>query len=146
MLPHLEYCPSVWDPALKQLSDQVEWVQNRAMRTILGKPSGTRSLPLSSELGWRTLSDRRKLYRAITTYKINKIAPKYLHNILTPDTNTKGRHKVVVWPNTDWLNNVFTYRSPLLWNSLDSSTREANSCSSFVHRLYSNLTQSIEHI
>ena len=72
---------AVWDPASKQLSDQVERVQNRAMRTILGKPSGTRSLHLRSLLGWRTLSDRRKLRRAITTYKIHcpKIPPLHPH-------------------------------------------------------------------
>ena len=149
VLPHLEYCPSVWDPTSKQLSDQVEPVQNRAMQTILGKPSGTRSLPLRSELGSRTLSDRRKLRQAITFKIMNKIALKYLHNILIPNTNTKGRHKdnlYVVQPNTNWLKNSFTYRSTLLWNSLDSSTRQANSYSSFVCRFCSNLTQSTEHI
>ena len=52
VLPHLEYCPTVWDPCTKQLSERV---QNRAMRTILGKPSGTCSQPLRSELNWRTL-------------------------------------------------------------------------------------------
>ena len=45
--------------------------------------------------------------------KLCKIGPKYLHNILTPNTNTKGRHKdnlFVVRPNTNWLKNSFTYR------------------------------------
>ena len=46
VLPHLEYCPSIWDPSTKQLTHQVERVQNRAMHTILEKPSRTHSAPL----------------------------------------------------------------------------------------------------
>ena len=33
VLPHLEYCTTVWDPCTKQMSDQIERVQNRAMRS-----------------------------------------------------------------------------------------------------------------
>ena len=82
VLPHLEYCPSVWDPSSKQLSDLIERVQNRAMRTILSRPNGTRSQPLRSELGWKTLFERRQLRKGVATYKIvNKLSPPYLHNI-----------------------------------------------------------------
>ena len=133
VLPHLEYCPTVWDPCTKQLSHQIEMVQNRAMRTILGKPSGTCSQPLRSELNWRTLYDRRRLRRGIATYKIvNKLSPPYLHDIFTSNTNSKGRNKdnlFVIRTNT----NSFTYRSTILWNSLNNSTRTASSVSSFIH-------------
>ena len=82
VLPHLEYCPSVWDPSSKQLYDLIERVQNRAMRTILSRPNGTRSQPLRSELGWKTLFERRQLRKGVATYKIvNKLSPPYLHNI-----------------------------------------------------------------
>ena len=112
VLPHLEYCLTVWDPSTKQLSDQIERVQNRAMRTILGKPSGTCSHTLRSELNWRTLYDRRRLRRGIATYKIvNKLSPPYLHDIFTSNANSKGRNKdnlFVMRPNTNWLNNYFT--------------------------------------
>ncbi len=58
--------------------DKIERVQNRAMRTILEKPSGTKSEPLRGELGWAKLSSRRQLQTGIKTYKIiNRIPPKY---------------------------------------------------------------------
>ena len=137
VLPHLEYCPTVWDPSFKQLSDQIERVQNRAMRTILGKPSGTCSHTLRSELNWRTLYDRRRLRRGIATYKIvNKLSPPYLHDIFTSNANSKGRNRdnlFVMRPNTNWLRNSFTYRSTILWNSLNNNTRTATSVSSFIH-------------
>ena len=137
-LINLEYCPTVWDPSFKQLSDQIERVQNRAMCTILGKPSGTCSHTLRSELNWRTLYyDRRRLRRGIATYKIvNKLSPPYLHDIFTSNANSIGRNRdnlFVMRPNTNWLRNSFTYRSTILWNSLNNNTRTATSVSSFIH-------------
>ena len=41
VIPITRSTPTVWDPCTKQLSNKIERVQNRAMRTILGKPSGT---------------------------------------------------------------------------------------------------------
>ena len=143
VLPHLEYCPSIWDPSTIQLTDQVERVQNRAMRTILDKPSRTHSALLRAKLGWRPLADRRKLRRALTCHRIlHKTAPGYLHGLFSLNTNTKGRNKdklYIVRPATNWMKNSFVYKTSILWNSLSTSTREAKTYSSFVSNFYSNL-------
>ena len=57
VLPYLEYCPSVWDPISIDLSNRIERIQIRAMKTILHslRALDTRSLTLRLELNWKAL-------------------------------------------------------------------------------------------
>ena len=51
VLPHLDYCSIVWHSCRQALSQSIERIQNYAMRVILGKPPGTPSAPLRTQLG-----------------------------------------------------------------------------------------------
>ena len=46
VLPHLDYCSTVYNSCSISLSDKLERVQNYAMRIILKKPPRTNSEPL----------------------------------------------------------------------------------------------------
>ena len=59
VLPHLDYCSTVWHSCNQTLSQSLERTQNYAMRVILSQPPRTRSAPLRDQLHWTTLHGRR---------------------------------------------------------------------------------------
>ena len=58
IVSQLDYCSVVYDSCSKTLSDQIEQIQNYAMRIILSKPPHTSSEPLRKQLGLTTLKTR----------------------------------------------------------------------------------------
>ena len=74
VLPILEYCAPIWDPYHQKYIRQIEMVQHRAARFVLGKPwrrcerdSITNML---NQLNWTTLEKQRKYARLTLLYKI----------------------------------------------------------------------------
>ena len=59
VLPHLDYCSTVWHSCNQTLSQSVEHSQNYAMRVILNQPPRMRSASLRDQLHWTTLRQRR---------------------------------------------------------------------------------------
>ena len=69
--PILEYASVVWDNCTCSEKENLEKVQNEAARIVTGT---TRSISLSKlykEIGWLSLSDRRKYQKLILAFKIN---------------------------------------------------------------------------
>ena len=58
VLPHLDYCSTVWHFSNQTLFQSLERTQNYAMRVILSQPPHTRSAPLRDQLHWTTLHQR----------------------------------------------------------------------------------------
>jgi len=68
--PHLEYASATRDPYLVGDCKQLEKVQRRAARFVKRDYKSTRSVSsLISQLGWQTLSDRRRNSRLSLMYK-----------------------------------------------------------------------------
>jgi hypothetical protein len=66
----------------------IESTQYEAARAVSGAWKGTSTVKLYEELGWKSLSDRRKSRRFIPFYKIfNDYAPSYL-KYLIPESVT----------------------------------------------------------
>ena len=59
VLPHLDYCSTVWHSCNQTLSQSLERTQNYAMRVILSQPPHTLSAPLRDQLHWTTLHRQR---------------------------------------------------------------------------------------
>ncbi len=58
ILPHLEYCSSVWDPPQKNHISKIEHVQSFAAKVVTGDwPCDSKQL--ISSLGWPSLQTRR---------------------------------------------------------------------------------------
>jgi len=68
--PHLEYAAAAWDHYLIDDCKQLEKVQRRAARFDKRDYKSTTSVSsLISQLGWQTLSDRRRNSRLSLMYK-----------------------------------------------------------------------------
>jgi hypothetical protein len=61
----------VWDPIGATLSNRIQTLQNRAARVILGyRNEHGQSEAALTELGWKTLKERRLIMKARLMYKI----------------------------------------------------------------------------
>ena len=84
ILPHFDYCSSVWDELNVTLSDKLQKLQNRAARVITRSSYDTStSFPLK-RLHWDDLSTRRKKLKATLMFKtIKGLSPLYLQNLFS---------------------------------------------------------------
>ena len=82
ILPHFDYCSSVWGDCNLTLSDKLQKPQNRAARAITRSNHDTSATFLLNLLNWDDLSTRRqKLKAIILMFKtINGLTPAYLQN------------------------------------------------------------------
>ena len=67
---HLDYCASIWDPHLKQDSNDLEKVQRKAAHSARGQYGITSVTGLLRDLKWQPLADRRRDQRLTLLYKI----------------------------------------------------------------------------
>ena len=91
--PVLEYASVVWDNCTVREKESLEKNQNEAARIVTGV---TRSISLENlyrEIGWLTLSDRRKYRKLVLTYKIfNGQTPNYLLDMFPPNVNARTQY------------------------------------------------------
>ena len=77
--PHLEYGDVIFHERSADLMNLLENVQKQAALIVAGCWQGTNISKLYKELGWESLSERRKFHRLTLYYKIlNNKAPNYL--------------------------------------------------------------------
>ena len=91
---HLDYCDIIYHQASKiskygqtltSTMEEVERVQYRGALAVTGAWKGTNRHKIYEELGWESLSDRRKMNRLTQLYKIiNHLTPSYLRDKLPP--------------------------------------------------------------
>ena len=82
ILPHLDYCYTIWGNANSTLLETVVKFQKRAARSILDKPIETPSAELFAELKWMEFHKRVMYQKAILMYKImHNLTPPYLASI-----------------------------------------------------------------
>ena len=94
---HMDYCDIIYHQASKittsgqvltSLMEEIERVQYRGALAVTGAWKGTNRSRIYEELGWESLSDRRKVQRLIQMYKIvNTYTPSYLRDKLPPQNN-----------------------------------------------------------
>ena len=96
---HLDYCDIIYHlpetihqppggVSLKSLMEKVGKVQYLAGLAITGAWKGTDRVKLYEELGWESLSDRRKSRRILQFHKIiDQATPSYLRDKLPPNWN-----------------------------------------------------------
>ena len=91
--PILEYGCVLFDNCTANLSQSIEAVQYEAARICLGATRYTPRVLLLEELGWQTLSNRRKYFKLILFFKMyNRLTPQYLHDLVPRDVAfTTGR-------------------------------------------------------
>ena len=138
--PIVEYASTVWDPYTRQQIDEIEKVQRRGARFVMGDYEPTASVTtMIDDLKWESLQSRRERARLTMMYKIknNQVAvtnPDLVKPIRTsryqnedcyiPISTTKNFRKFSFFP-----------RTITAWNSLPNEIKSAPTLDSFTNHL-----------
>jgi hypothetical protein len=93
--PVMEYADVLWDSCTESESDILEHVQYEAAKLVTGAMKGTSKHRLMREVGWESMSTRRKIHKLILYYKIvNNCSPSYLSDLLPFQVCQRTQHKL----------------------------------------------------
>jgi hypothetical protein len=143
MRPILEYASIVWDGCAAYEKQSLEQLQYEAARIITG---ATRSVSIDflvKEVGWVSLSDRRKIQKLVIVYKAKKgLLPDYLSSLFPPTVSEISSYPlrnnndyVTIARRTQLYNASFLPSSLELWNNLDPNIRNSQTLNIFKSRL-----------
>ena len=102
---------------------------------------------LFRQLNWKDLSTQFQIQKALMVYKsLNDLVPGYLSSKLVEQYETCYSLRdsvnkpifIVPFPQTNFMNNSFSYSRAVLWNSLPYDMREAKSLSQFKRLAHLN--------
>ena len=147
--PLLENADVVWDNCTQYEANELEKIHHEAARIVSGATNLVSIEKILKEVGWDTLSCRRKKHKQneILFYKIiNGLCPNYL-SLLVPSTvgnNTayslrNASDYKYIRSNTQLYYNLFLQSVVRDWNELPHTTRNAQSISAFKRSLNSTL-------
>lgn len=146
--PKLEYASIVWDSCTNYEKDSLERLQYEAARIVTGLTRSVSIIKLLKEIGWMSLSDRRKMQKLILVYKNKRNElPSYLHELFPPLVQNRfdnENNPYFLRNNNDYITmpqrlEIYS-RSILpaslkLWNDLDTEIRESSSLSMFKRKI-----------
>ena len=148
ILPHFDYCCTVWGGCSQDLIVKLLKLQKHAARIVTDSDYYTSSDLLFTKLKWLSIGERLFLKKAIMMYKsLNNMVPDYIidkfEDVKTKCSyslrSTKAGKLYLPKPRTDFKKNTISYSGPVVWNSLPSQVKGAESLSSFKN-------QCIKHI
>jgi hypothetical protein len=143
ILPHFDYCSSLWDNCRKGLRDKLQKLQNRAARIITRSNYEIRSSQILNNLNWPTLEDGRMKQESCLMLKVfHKLGPSYLSQPfnranLIHSHGTRGHdyNFVIPKPSTSFLKNSLKYNGAIVWNSIPIEIRNSTSLKIFKNKL-----------
>lgn len=147
ILPHFDYCSSVWDGLSVALSDRLQKLLKRAARVFIRSSYDARASFLLNRLRWDYLTTRRKKLKAILMFKtINGLSPVYLQDLFNIRSTMYNLRDSEIKldlpkPRTNYRKRSFGYSGAVLWNSLPLRLRKLDSLGRFkgeIHRHYNN--------
>jgi hypothetical protein len=147
VLPHLDYCCTIWGNSSNELIAEMIKFQKRAARIILDKSYDAPSAELFKQLNWMRFDERIIYKKAILMYKsINDASsPQYMKNKFQfvhqrHDRNLRSASNsdlVVPRPKKEVFRKSLDYSGAKLWNNIPLNIRQAKSLSEF-QALYLN--------
>ena len=145
--PLLKYADVVWDNCTQYEANELEKIQHEAARIVSGATKLVSIERLLKEVGWDTLSCRRKKHKQILFYKmINGLCPDYLSSLVPPTVGNNTAYSLrnasdykYIRSNTQSYYNSFLPSVVRDWNELPHTTRNAPSISAFKRSLNSTL-------
>ena len=79
VLPHLDYCSTVWGVVPKMYLDRLQRIQNRAMRVILNCPARTHINTMLQDLKWMSVRQRNHFNLCVLMWKaLHGLTPPYM--------------------------------------------------------------------
>ena len=139
--PKLEYSACVWDPHHQKDINILEMVNRRAARVVYNKTWREKDVSptqLLSDLGWKTLAQRRKEQRLIMMFKIHNglvaVPPTQLQQstIKTRGQSIKFRH---LHSSCEKVKNSYYHRTIPEWNDLGEETVGSQTLEAFKSKI-----------
>ena len=141
-LPILDYCDQLYDSCTMADVERLESFLLKGARACSGAMVSTNSdRLLKEELGWETLTNRRKRHKLFMFYKIIKgITPAYLHECLpvnpTPSYSRRRPHDLYPFKcNTNRFQCSFFPSAIELWNHTSNNLLQIESLCSFKENI-----------
>jgi hypothetical protein len=145
MLPHFEYCCTVWGCSITQSNlHQLQIIQNCAMRIILNCDSRTHIDDMLKDLHWLNVEKRLLYNMSVLVWKCNaKRVPSYLHNVFIPQqsvhrysTRSSSQAAFATVPSH---RQSFLQNGTKVWNTIPCDIRNQTSINVFKQDLHSHL-------
>ena len=140
ILPLVDYGSVTWGSTSCANMERLSKLQKRAARIILKADFNTPSFLMFKDLNWLPVERRIKYNKAVFTYRaLNKMAPEYIANLLTPMSDTHSLNLrstdngtlYIPKAQTSLYKGSFACSAPQLWNALPQGIRGQDSLSAF---------------
>lgn len=136
--PNFEYCSTLYLNATKEQIDQLQQLQNRAMRIILNCGRLTHRLDMLNALDWLSVSQRIKYNAIIMVYKMKRgLAPKYMNDnvnlvceIHSRNTRNRNNYRLPLVRTEQMKKNIF-YNGLKMYNELPQHMKEMENINAF---------------
>jgi hypothetical protein len=147
ILPHFDYCDTIWGNCSKHLLEDLIKLQKKAARIILDKDYIAPSRPLFAQLKWMPLEDRIKYHRSIQVFKcVNNLCPESLKDLFTSVSNVHLHNTRSSSKNNFHIaarhTKSFVHLGSVSWNNLPVNVRNARTVSAFK-RAYCDTYQNV---
>ena len=146
-LTSLSHAITIWGFTSQQNIHRVQRLQNRAARIITSNFDyvNVRGIDIVKQLKWMNITQRRDYFMALTMFKcINVISPIYMCNTITMCSDVANRvtrmsdasNMTVVPPaSLEIFKNSFSYRGPIIWNTLPEHLRCCRTLNDFKKKM-----------
>ena len=140
ILPHMDYCCTVWGNINSSLTESMIKLQKRAARIILDKGIDTPSKEMFKQLSWMEFPERVTFQKAVMMYKIfNNLTPSYLPNYFkfTSEIHKRSLRSTtenllhIPKPNTELYRNSLAYSGSKIWNAIPEHIKQCTSVENF---------------
>ena len=143
ILPHLDYCCTIWGNSSAASMESMIKFQKRAARLILDKDLETPSAELFAELKWLTFPERVKFQKAVMMFKtMNNLNPPYIKNLFKfkneiHDRSLRSASDNMLYvpkPKCELYRNSLAYSGSKIWNSIPQDVKNSSSVAIFKNR------------
>jgi hypothetical protein len=136
VLPHIDYCSTVWGCTSQNNIMRIQRLQNRAMRPVLRKGPCTHIEDMLHELKWLGVKQRIDFNRMVLMWKIiNGAAPCYLSDKLKYSHEVHSYNTIGSSNNNIYIPLAHKYSiyklNASMWNALPSEVRDINVFATF---------------
>ena len=143
----IDYCNALLSGCPAASIRSLQLVQNAAARMLTRTRKSSHITPVLRSLHWLPVEHRVDFKLLLLTFKsLNGLAPPYLSDLLTPYCPSRALRSAnagyLIIPRINKKTSggrAFSYRAPLLWNSLPPDVRSAGTLSLFKSRLKTHL-------
>ena len=140
--PKIDYAITVWGYTSESNMNKIQRMQNRAARAIFNNYDyvNVRGIDLVAEMRVMNVRQRRDYFMSLLVFKcVHGLAPNYLSNeiIMEIEVSERIRRNInendvfIPFVNIDGTKNAFSYRGPVVWNSLGDQLKECTDINDF---------------